>query len=189
MNAIGKTMMAVSTALLMAGTIACNRQKENDLQKAINYALKEMEKPDYPAKYTICEVDYLKENPGSEVGFPQYIDVAKLDEISTEAKEKTSKAYSDFERNAFNNTRDDSIVMYNVIKDSEKTMQAVDFLKAQRAQYDAEQKCRDSIFEAQMKEQEQAMSAEMKATIGEYANNTRLNELIQHINNANPYKE
>ncbi len=170
MNAIGKTMMAVSTALLLGGSVACNRNKEpHDFGKRLGEVLNEYY--NNPALYTQEEIDdFLTDGEYARVvTWPHLIDVNELDKIEKVANERRTKALSDFENNA-NKTRQDSIDVYNVLNESEKTMEAVEFLRLQRALYDAKQRKNDSIAEANRQAEYKKLSADMKDKIEEYMN-------------------
>lgn len=158
-----KLVLPLAAATMMAvGLGACNRPQTrqlNQVQKSediYNYIV-----ADYAYARNVDEKvlnQYFKFSPSME----------EFDNATNYVNQFVEQAYDDFEKKGENNTREDSIRMSNFIKQRKETLENINYLKAQKAIYDANQAEINAKKAALLAEQNKKEDSIAKTNIMEY---------------------
>jgi len=113
-----KTLLPVAASAMLVGNIACNNK--------VNHV------PD--KKTTQTAIDFTTRGLNiSDEEFDSLVNTNALYEIQDDINKDAEIAWKNFVTDKNENTKLDSIMMYDVILDNKETNHAIDFLKAQAA--------------------------------------------------------
>lgn len=116
---VKSTLLPIAAAAILAENTACNNRH--------NFTIT----PNKKSTQTV--IDFTKRGFGIDViaeDFDSLVDVESLNKIQSDINLDTEIAWRNFVANGQNNTKLDSIAMFDIALDNKETNNAIDFLKA-----------------------------------------------------------